>query len=68
MHSIEQGTLHKKTLQLLSEDPRTIMEISVAAEVRYHWLQQLYQKPIPNPSVNTVQKLYEHLSGKKLDI
>ena len=60
------GTLMKTTYDLLRQDERTLLEIYEATGIPFYWLRKFYQNEFRNPSVNRVQYLYEHLTGKKL--
>lgn len=56
--------LYTETLNLLDADPRTINEIAAAAGVNRHWLEKFRQRKYDNPRVQSVQALYNHLSGR----
>lgn len=62
----EPGTLLAKTLALM--EGRDITDTAIATGLPYHWLNSLVQRKSVNPAVNRVQVLYEHLSGKKLEV
>lgn len=66
MSSVLEGTLLARTRQLLQSTATSYLAIYNATGLTPNWLSSLAQKKLPNPSVNKVQKLYEHLSGKKL--
>jgi hypothetical protein len=56
------------TTNLLRSDPRTLIKIYSDTGIPYYWLKKFSAGEFNNPSVNRVQDLYEHLSGKKLAI
>ena len=61
-------TLLEKTLALLQDDSRTLPEIYRDTGIPFYWLRKFARGEIQDPSVNRVQKLYEHLSGRLLNI
>ncbi len=63
-------TLYEKTRELLRLRPatHTFAAIEEATGIKESWLRMFNRGKIENPSVNTVQSLYEHLSGKKLKV
>ena len=62
--------LHARTLELLASRPKHLSLRKLAEEtgINYNWLRNFSEKRRPDPSVNTVEKLYVHLSGRALDI
>lgn len=60
------GTLLVATLHLLKKDTRTVLEVYRDTGIPYYWLKKFAEGGTKNPSVNRVQALYEHLSGKTL--
>ena len=58
------GTLLMKTRELLTG--QDLNQIAVQTGLPYQWLKKLALGRTINPSVNRVQKLYEHLSDRKL--
>jgi hypothetical protein len=62
------GTLHNEALTLIWAKGIPLPKISKETEISYFWLRKFKQNAIPNPGVNTVQKLYEYLSGEKLGV
>jgi hypothetical protein len=62
------GTLHKKTFLLIVGCVKPLPKIARDTGLSYFWLRKFKQNAIPNPSVNSVQKLYEYLSGEKLGV
>ena len=63
-------TLYEKTRELLRSRPATMTFASIedATGIKESWLRLFTRGKIENPSVNTVQALYEHLSGTKLRV
>lgn len=63
-------TLLEKTKQLLAERPRYKTYALIASEigVSEYWILNLVTGKMPEPSVVKVQKLYEYLSGHKLNV
>ena len=62
-----QGTLLNKTIQLLHNN-RPLEKVSRETGLSLYWLQKLVRSEIPDPSVNKVQKLYEHLAQQELNL
>lgn len=61
-----QGTLMQRTIALMQG--KDLIRLSVDADVNYHWLKKFAKGQVDNPSVNRVQRLYEFLSGTKLEL
>lgn len=62
-------SLMVRTHRLLRESPNSIADIAAelhGSHVSFYWLRKFSAGHIKNPSVNKVQVLYEHLSGKAL--
>ena len=72
MHPIVQrklkagGTLLAKTHELLLKDTRSLYDLAYETKLPFYWLKSFKAGDIANPSVNRIQKLYEHLTGKQL--
>jgi hypothetical protein len=64
------STLLERTRELLKEEAksRTLMEIHKETELPFYWLRKVASGETKDPSVNRIQTLYEHLSGKKLEL
>jgi hypothetical protein len=62
------GALMQQTHKLLKNDERSIAEISIDTGITFFWLQRFSAHMMKNPSVNRVEFLYEHLSGKNLNL
>ena len=62
------GTLLKKTRSLLkkAKSENQLEEIAHKTDLPYLWLNKIADGHINGPSVNRIQKVYEHISGKKL--
>lgn len=61
------GTLMQRALELLKKRG-DLMGVYDETKISFYWLRKFAAGDFKNPSVNRVQFLYEHLSGKKLDI
>lgn len=61
-------SLLERTRQLLVDNKQTFLEIYNATGLSPSWLSLLATGKIKEPSVAKVQKLYEHLSGKRLRV
>lgn len=61
------GTLMEATIELLLKHKRFLV-VSEETGISFFWLRKFAYGEIDNPSVNTVQKLYEYLSGKCLRV
>lgn len=63
-------TLYEKTRELLKARPATMTFAVIEKEtgIKESWLRMFNRGKIENPSVNTVQALYEHLTGSKLRV
>jgi len=59
------SSLYEETVRLLNS--RTdIAAIAAATNLQYDWVIKLKRGDIKDPSVNKIQTIYEHLSGKPL--
>ncbi len=47
---------------------KELMQMWRDTGIPYFWLRKLYKGDIKNPGVNRVHYLYEHLTGKKLEV
>lgn len=64
-------TLHEKTKDLLIHRPITLTyeQIEKDTGISKRWLKELsVSEKLSNPGVNSIQKLYEYLSGKPLTL
>lgn len=48
--------------------PTTLRIISTQAQLPEGWLLSILHKPDMSPSVDRIEKLYEYLSGKQLQV
>lgn len=62
------GSLYARTLELLHSCGKTLPLIYKETDIPFYWLRKFSSGTIPDPSVNRVQRLYEYLSGKKLEV
>jgi hypothetical protein len=62
------GSLHRKTLELLKQSRIPLPEIYKETHLPYYWLKKFSSGEIKDPSVNRVQRLYEFLAGRKLEV
>lgn len=63
---VEEGSLLARTRELLLTCDQSYLTIYLATGLKPNWLSKLAQARLPDPSVNKVQKLYEHLTATKL--
>lgn len=71
---MQQQTLMEETRELLDNDDKRVTKarglslpkIAEDLNISYYWLRKFKSGEIKDPSVNTVQRLYEFLSGKQL--
>lgn len=47
---------------------KDLAQVEQQTGVKKSWLYQFRRGHIDNPGVNTIQKLYEHFSGKALEV
>lgn len=64
----EPGKLMKKVQDLLKNDPRSIPEIYKQSGIPFYWLRKFADGAYQNPSVNRIERLYEFLTGKSLEV
>lgn len=62
------GSLHSRTLDLLEQSRIPLPEIYKETHLPYYWLKKFSSGEIRDPSVNRVQRLYEFLAGRKLEV
>lgn len=68
MSTSSDGTLLARTRKLLQSTDKTYLDIYKATNLNPNWLSLLARGEMPNPSVNKVQALYEHLTAKQLTV
>jgi hypothetical protein len=65
----QQSTLLKRVVELLqSKRDKDYMEIWRDTGIPYFWIRKIACGDIKAPNVNRIQFLYEHLTGKKLEV
>ena len=64
----EPGTLMTRTRELLKTSKQGFLEIYSETGLPFYWLRKCAYGEFRNPSVNRVQFLYEHLTGKPLSL
>jgi len=64
----DKGSLHSRTLDLLKQSGVPLPEIYKETQLPYYWLKKFRSGEIKDPSVNRVQRLYEYLAGRKLEV
>lgn len=62
------GTLLAKTIVLLQNDERSLVTLAQETKLPFYWLKAFKSGGIANPSVNRIQKLYEHLAGRAIAV
>lgn len=62
------GTLMLRTRELLHDDNRDLLKIHKDTKIPFYWIRAFSAGQFNNPSVNRVQKLYEHLTSKPLQL
>lgn len=62
----EPGTLMQETLALIEKSGKSLPQLYRETGVPFYWLKKFVSGEFTNPSVNRVQFLYEHLSGKRI--
>lgn len=60
------SSLMLKTLELLKG--KDLLKVYEETRISFYWLRKFSAGDFRNPSVNRVQYLYEHLSGKRLPV
>lgn len=59
-------SLLEETYKLLKARRVTLIDIMQGTNLNYYWLRKFASHEIKDPSVNSVQRLYEFLSGRRL--
>lgn len=62
------GSLYTRTRDLLDASGETLLDLHKNSGLPFHWLSRFKVGRIKDPSVNRVQKLYEYLAGKPLEL
>lgn len=63
-----QGELNRKTYLLLVQCEAPLSIVAINSGIPIYWLRKFAAKKIPNPGVDRIQYLFEHLSGRKLNV
>jgi hypothetical protein len=66
--TVKTGTLMEETIRLLRERTKAFPNIAQETGISFYWLRKFAYHEVADPSVNTVQKLYEYLADRKLDV
>lgn len=61
-----QESLMQETRRLLKESDKSLLEIHKESGISFYWLRRFSSGYVKDPSVNTIQELYEYLTGKAL--
>lgn len=61
-----EGSLMRTTRELLRG--RDLLIVYKETGISYHWLRKFHDGKFHDPSVNRIQSLYEHLSGKEINL
>lgn len=61
-------SLLERTRELLKTSPDSYNAVFLATGLTPHWLSCVATGRLKDPSVNKIQKLYEHLAGQKLAV
>ena len=62
------SSLLRRTRTLLRKTRQTHKDVARATRIPVAWIQQFSVSRSTNPGVTRVQKLYEYLSGSKLEL
>lgn len=65
---IEDCSLLARTRHLLRTTEYTYLQIYEATDLSPNWLSLIATNRITSPNVNSVQKLYEFLAGRQLQV
>lgn len=60
--------LEAVVVQLKTRRDKDLITLYAETKLPYYWLRKVANGDIKNPSVNRIQYLYEHLTGKKLEL
>lgn len=66
--AFSRGSLHEQTLELLHASPKPLIQLYDETRIPIGWLSTFKRGSVKDPSVNRVQRLYEHLSGRSLSL
>lgn len=62
------GSLVQRTKELLRNSEKTYLQIYTETGITPHWLSFFANDKFENSSANRIQKLYECLAGKELQV
>ncbi len=62
------GTLCARTRELLHNCGKSLVDVHKSSGLPFYWLRKFSSGEIKEPSANRVQRLYEHLAGRKLPL
>lgn len=68
MRTLEPESLMATTMELLKARQQPLTEIQSATGISFYWLRRFLGGEFSDPSVNRVQKLYEYLAQRKLQV
>lgn len=57
-----------RTRELIRASDTPLLTIYKESGISFYWLKKFRDNEIKDPSVNRVQKLYEYLTGKELEV
>jgi hypothetical protein len=65
-----ESKLKDRTIELLNNRPvwMLLKHIAQQTQIPEGWIKMLAQNKIAEPSVNRIEKIYEHLSNKPLEV
>lgn len=56
----------RELLRRRTQEGTSLLRIAAQSHLPFYWLRKLHAGTVKDPSVNRVQKLYEHLTQSKL--
>lgn len=62
------GSLYMTTLRLLKDSGKSLPTVYLETGLPFYWLRKFASGDVKDPSVNRIQKLYEYLTGKPLEV
>jgi hypothetical protein len=64
--AVSSTSLLEETRRLFRESKKSPLVVFQETGINFYWLKKFKAGEVSEPSVNTVQKLYEYLTGKSL--
>lgn len=64
----DEGELARRTRELLKASEQPYPDIFRATNIPENWLSRFAAGRVDDPSVNRVEALYRHLSGRQLEL